>query len=166
MQLPGTPARLARLARERVLKISPDWPWNTRPSPAGSGSAPSQHLPDQREPPRQHGRRHGPARSEPVRPGHTGRRHTTGPGKQTDSTPETGHPHNRQPDRRNDERLRVDAAGKSVLAVMYALRVRELIHELTIIHSSSFVTPIGPLRPDLTPLVTDTSTAAAPVCTP
>ncbi len=61
------PARLARHARERVLKISPDWPWRTRSLPAGSGSAPCYHPPDQHEPPQRQERRHSPARSEPVR---------------------------------------------------------------------------------------------------
>src|SRR5215469_12001446 len=61
------PARLARHARERVLKISPDWPWKDAfltcwrrlcalPAPA-----------DQHQPPQRHQRRHSPARSEPVR---------------------------------------------------------------------------------------------------
>ena len=44
------PARLARHARERVLKISPDWPWKDASSPAGSGSAPCPHPPDQHQP--------------------------------------------------------------------------------------------------------------------
>jgi hypothetical protein len=45
------PARLAHHARQRVLKISPDWPWKERSSPAGSGSAPCPHPPDQHGPP-------------------------------------------------------------------------------------------------------------------
>ena len=60
------PARLARHARQRILKISPHWPWKQAfltcwqrlcalPAPA------DQHRPSQRN-----DRRHSPARSEPV----------------------------------------------------------------------------------------------------
>ena len=62
------PARLAAHARQRVLKISPDWPLEGHvPRLLGSGSAPCQHQPDQHEPSRQRERRTSPARSEPVR---------------------------------------------------------------------------------------------------
>jgi hypothetical protein len=89
------PARLARHARERVLKISPDWPWKTRSSPAGSGSAPCQHLDDQHHQPQRHllGGTARRGRSRCV-PGHSGRHHATTTASQTDTTPETGHQHN------------------------------------------------------------------------
>ncbi len=87
------PARLARHARERILKISPAGPGRTRSSPAGSGSAPCQHPPDQHgPPPRQKGGQPGAvgAGAHPGTPGTT----TPAPGKQTDTTPETGQQHN------------------------------------------------------------------------
>ena len=61
------PARLARHARERVLKISPGWPWKDAFLTCWRGSAPCQHQPDQHGQPQRHERRHSPARSEPVR---------------------------------------------------------------------------------------------------
>jgi hypothetical protein len=70
------PARLARHARQRILAISPGWPWKDAFLPAGSGYAPCQHPPDQHKPPHLHERRTTPARSEPVRtraPGTTAR---------------------------------------------------------------------------------------------
>ena len=47
------PARLARHARQRILAISRDWPGRRKSPPAGTGSAPSPHSPDQH---RQHHR--------------------------------------------------------------------------------------------------------------
>ena len=46
---------------------APTGPGKKRSSPAGSGSAPCRHPPDQHEPSRHQGRRTTPARSEPVR---------------------------------------------------------------------------------------------------
>ena len=67
----------ARLARQRILKISPDWPWKqafltcwqrlcVRGRNDFCWELPCQHPPDQHEPP-QATREEHPARSEPVR---------------------------------------------------------------------------------------------------
>jgi hypothetical protein len=89
------PARLARHARERVLKLSPDWPWKGRvlrllaPAlrPASTRMTSTNH-------PR--GTKGATARRGRSRcvPGHPGHHHTTVHRTQTDSRPETGHPHN------------------------------------------------------------------------
>jgi hypothetical protein len=90
------PARLARHARERILKISPDWPrkdaflccWQrlcALPAPRLTSTiSPS-------------GTKGGTARRSRSRcvPGHPGHRHPATPASQTDTTPETGHQHNR-----------------------------------------------------------------------
>ena len=61
------PARLARHARQRILKISPDWPWKDAFLTCWRRlcALPAPH--DQHEPLRQRERRTTPAPSEPVR---------------------------------------------------------------------------------------------------
>ena len=68
------PARLARHARERVLKISPDWPWKEAFLTCWQRLCACQHPPDQHEPPQQHEGgppRRGRSRSHPGTPGTT-----------------------------------------------------------------------------------------------
>ena len=84
------PARLARHARERVLKISPDWPWKDafltcwqrllRPA---STRLISTTIPS--------GAKAGIARRgrSQCAPGHPGHHRATAPGKQADNRPET-----------------------------------------------------------------------------
>ena len=68
------PARLVRHARKRILKISPDWPWNDAFLTCWQGQAyaNSRHPADQHQLPRRQERRAIPARSEPVREPDTG----------------------------------------------------------------------------------------------
>jgi hypothetical protein len=84
------PARLARHARQRILKISPDWPWKEAfltcwqrlCAPASTRLTSANH----------HGNaKGGPSRRRRSRfaPGHAGRHRTTAPATQTDTTPET-----------------------------------------------------------------------------
>ena len=84
------PARLARHARQRLLKISPTGHGRTRSLPAGSYYAHCQHPPDQHEPPANaKGERSRRGRSRRA-PGHTGHRRMPLPRQQTDTTPKTG----------------------------------------------------------------------------
>jgi hypothetical protein len=84
------PARLVRHARKRILKISPDWPGMRRSSPAGTGSALSQHPADQHKPPRrQRKETPGPRGSRP-RPGHTGQHPMPPAGTQPDTKLKNG----------------------------------------------------------------------------
>jgi hypothetical protein len=89
------PARLARHARQRILKISPGWPWKQAfltcwqrlCAPARTRLTSTNHP---------SGTRGGTARRGRSRcaPGHTGHHSTAAPISQTDTTPETGHQHN------------------------------------------------------------------------
>ena len=85
------PARLARHARQRILKISPGWPWTEafltcwqRPCTLPAPALPAPSAPATRKEAR-------PARSEPA-PTRAPPRDP--PGKQTDNRPETRHQHN------------------------------------------------------------------------
>ena len=71
------PARLARHARQRVLAISPTGPGRRPSSPAGSGSAPCQHPPDQHEQPEPQKEDHPGAVGAGAHPGAPGAPRTT-----------------------------------------------------------------------------------------
>ena len=81
---PGSPATPA----SAPSPSAPTGPGRTPSSPAGSGSAPCPHPPDQHERPQRHGRRHTPARSEPVRTRAHRAPPRTPPPRQTDMRPE------------------------------------------------------------------------------
>jgi hypothetical protein len=86
------PARLAYHARQRILKISPDWPWKRAFLTCWQRLCALPAPPGQHQLPHLHERRTTPARSEPVRTGHPGHHRTTAPDSQTDTTAETRAP--------------------------------------------------------------------------
>jgi DDE family transposase len=58
---------LTAYEKSEPSRSAPTGHGHTRSSPAGTGSAPCPHPPDQHQPSQRHGRRTSPARSEPVR---------------------------------------------------------------------------------------------------
>src|ERR1019366_8232491 len=70
----GIPARIVRHARQRILKISPDWPWKEAFLTCWHRLHAMPEPPDQHEPPLRQERSTSPARSEPAHaPGTPGR---------------------------------------------------------------------------------------------
>ena len=90
----GSGTSLARLARERILKISPDWPWKDVPHLLAAALRPASTRVTSTISPSD--RKGGTARRGRSRcaPGHPGRCHAATRASQTDTTPETGHQHN------------------------------------------------------------------------
>jgi hypothetical protein len=83
ISLPASPITPASASS----RSAPTGPGRRPSSPAGGGSAPCPHHPDQHKPSRLHERRTTPARSEPVRTRALRHHRATSPDSQTDITP-------------------------------------------------------------------------------